>query len=127
MLFSTATSHPHEEEKKEAPMPKYGTVFNIYFVINAAFINQSFYLATISIKIKLYYTRGVTPKRVTSGGTHLRGFVPEQHSSEQTSKKWRADGDTGSDRIGSGVEPQTSRADSYYVFDHYIDRPTESN
>ena len=37
------------------------------------------------IKISnLHYTRDITPKRVTSGGVHLRGLAPEQHSSEET-------------------------------------------
>ena len=35
----------------------------------------------------LHYTRGITPKRVTSGGVHLRGLTPGQHSSEETSQR----------------------------------------
>ena len=27
-------------------------------------------------KSNLHYTRGITPKRVTSSGAHLRGFAP---------------------------------------------------
>ena len=42
------------------------------------------------IKSNLRYTRGITPKRVTSGGAHLRGAAPGLHSSEQTSQRWRA-------------------------------------
>ena len=34
-------------------------------------------------KSKLHYTRGITPKRVTSGGVHLRGLAPAQHSSKK--------------------------------------------
>ena len=45
-------------------------------------------------KSNLHYTRGITPKRVTSGGTHLRGLAPGRHSSEETSQRWRAVGDT---------------------------------
>ena len=38
-------------------------------------------------KSNLHYTRGITPKRVTSGGAHLRGLAPGQHSSEETSQR----------------------------------------
>ena len=41
--------------------------------------------------LNLHYTRGNTPKRVTSGGAHLRGLAPGLHSSEE---RWRAVGDT---------------------------------
>ena len=44
--------------------------------------------------IDLHYARGITPKRVTSGGAHLRGLAPGLHSSEKTSQRWRAVGDT---------------------------------
>ena len=33
--------------------------------------------------------RGITSKRVTSGEIHLRGLTPGQHSSEETSQRWR--------------------------------------
>ena len=33
-------------------------------------------------KSHLHYTRGITRKRVTSGGAHLRSLTPGQHSSE---------------------------------------------
>ena len=46
------------------------------------------------IKSNLHYTRGITPKRVTSGGAHLRGLAPGLHSSEETSQRWRTVGDT---------------------------------
>ena len=45
-------------------------------------------------KSNLHYTRGITPKRVTSCGAHLRGLAPGLHSSEETSLRWRAVGDT---------------------------------
>ena len=45
-------------------------------------------------KSNLHYTRGITPKRATSGGAHLSCFVPGQHSSEETSRRWQAVGDT---------------------------------
>ena len=46
------------------------------------------------VKSNLHYTRDITPKRVTSGGVHLRGLTHEQHSSEETSQRWRVAGDT---------------------------------
>ena len=45
-------------------------------------------------KSNLHYTRDITPKRVPSGGAHLRGLVPGQHSSEETSQRWRGVGNT---------------------------------
>ena len=36
------------------------------------------------IKSILHYTRGIAPKRVTSGGAHLRDLGPEQHSCDET-------------------------------------------
>ena len=36
----------------------------------------------------LHQTRGITPKRVTSGRIHLRGLAPLQHSSEKTPQWW---------------------------------------
>ena len=60
-------------------------------------------------KSNLHYTRRTKPKRVTSGGAHLRGSAPELHSSEKTSQRWRA-----VERFltGPGIEPQSSRTDS---------------
>ena len=54
---------------------------------------------------EIKYTRFITPKRVTSGGIHLRDLTPGQHSSEETSQRWRAVGDTVSDLTGPGSEP----------------------
>ena len=45
-------------------------------------------------KSNLHDTRGVTPKRVTSGGAQLRGLAPGQHSSKEMSQRWRAVSDT---------------------------------
>ena len=45
-------------------------------------------------KSNLHYTRRITPKRVTSCGAHLRDLAPGQHSSEETSQRWRVVGDT---------------------------------
>ena len=63
-------------------------------------------------KLKFHYTRGITTKRVTNAGVHLRGLAPGQHSSEETSQWWRAVGDTESGLTGPGIEPQTFRGDS---------------
>ena len=48
----------------------------------------------LEVKSNLHYTRRITPKRVTSCGAHLRGLAPRQHSSEETSQRWRIVGDT---------------------------------
>ena len=48
----------------------------------------------LKTKSNLHYTRGITPKRVTSGGAHLRDLAPGLHSSEETSQRWRAVGDS---------------------------------
>ena len=45
-------------------------------------------------KSNLHYTRGITPKRVTSGGAHLRGLAPGLRSSDGTSQRWRVVGNT---------------------------------
>ena len=41
--------------------------------------------STLKKKSNRLYTRGITPKRVTIGETHLRGRAPEQYSSEEIS------------------------------------------
>ena len=46
------------------------------------------------VKSNLHYTRRITPKRVTSCETHLRGLARGQYSSEETSQRWRVVGDT---------------------------------
>ena len=46
---------------------------------------------------------------------HLRVLAPEQRSSEETSQRWQAFGDTVSDLSGPGIEPATSRTDSDVV------------
>ena len=60
----------------------------------------------------LDYTRRISPKRVTSGRTHLRGLAPGQYCSEKTSQQRRVFSETVLDLIGPGIEPQTSRSDS---------------
>ena len=52
-----------------------------------------------------------------SGGVHLRDLTTEQHSSKETSQRWRAAGDTVSDLTGLGMDPQTLRVHSG-VFNH---------
>ena len=59
-------------------------------------------------KSNLHYARGITPKCVTNGESHLRCFAPGQHCSEETSQRRRAVADTVSDLIGAGIKPQTS-------------------
>ena len=66
----------------------------------------------LKLKSNLHYSRGITPKRVTSGGPHLRGLGLGQHSSEETSQRWLAVGNSVSDLTGPKIEPQTFRTDS---------------
>ena len=40
------------------------------------------------------------------------GLAPGQHSSEETSQRWLAVGDTASDLTGPGIEPQTACTNS---------------
>ena len=54
-------------------------------------------------KSNLYYTRGITPKHVTSGGAHLRSLAPGQHA--ETSQRWRAVGDTVFNVTGLEIDP----------------------
>ena len=57
------------------------------------------------MKSNLHYALGITPKRVTSGGIHLRSLA---HLGMQ---RWRDVGDTVFDLITLGIEPQTSCID----------------
>ena len=71
---------------------------------------------TIAIyKSNLHYTRGITLKRVASGGAYLRSLASGQHNSEETSQRWRTVGDTVSDLTEPGFESQTSRTDCIAV------------
>ena len=63
-------------------------------------------------KSNLYYTRDIPPKRVTNGGNHLRGLAPGQHSSEETSQRWRAVGNSVSKWTTSRIKPMTYSADN---------------
>ena len=58
-------------------------------------------------------TRAITPKRVTSGGAHLRG--------SKAPKKRRSGSGTVSDLTDLGIEPMTSGADSGF-FNHLTNR-----
>ena len=68
------------------------------------------YLNLKNQKSNLHYTCGITTKRATSDGAHLRGLAPMQHSSDETSQRWRAVSDTASQ--WTGIEPQTFLVDS---------------
>ena len=59
----------------------------IYFLRNTEClfgISGHFYILSSHQKPDLHHTRGITPKRVTSGGAHLRGLAPGQHSCAET-------------------------------------------
>ena len=51
-------------------------------------------IAIFRSKSNLHLTGGITLKRVTCGGAHLRFIAPGLLSSEATSQWWRAVGDT---------------------------------
>ena len=72
------------------------------------------------IKSNLHYTRGITPKRATSGGIHLRGLAPGQHSSEETSQRWRAVGNAVYDLIGTESNPDLPGRDLATGRHHFI-------
>ena len=77
---------------------------------------------TLAVKISqsnFDYTRGITLKRVRSGGVH-RDFTPGQHSSEETSQWWHADGDTEFYLTDPGFEPQTFRTDNVLATAYYM-------
>ena len=52
---------------------------------------DSLYVQKIKKQLIPHFTSSVTPKRVTSGGAHLRGLAvaPALHSFEETSQGWR--------------------------------------
>ena len=64
------------------------------------------------IFIRPIYTRRITPKRVTGDGVRLSGLAPGQHSSKETSQRWRFAGDAVFDLTGPGIEPHVSRTDN---------------
>ena len=68
---------------------------------------------------------GILQKRVTSGGAHLHDLAPGQHSSEETSQRWRAVGDTVSGLTDPRIEPQTFHTDSD-VFNHHTNWPVNN-
>ena len=63
-------------------------------------------------KSNLHYAGGILPKRVTSCGAHLHGLAAGQHSSEETSQRWRVVGDAVSNLTGPEIETQTCHTDS---------------
>ena len=68
-------------------------IANAYSVVNLRFVDFKIGGQLFESKSNLPYTRGITPKRVTSGGIHLCGLAPGQHSSEETLLRcWLASG-----------------------------------
>ena len=67
------------------------TYFEVAYTVESVRRHQ---VDSKKIKSNLHYTRRNTPKRVTSCGAHLRGLAPGQHSSEESSQRWRVVGDT---------------------------------
>ena len=72
------------------------------------------------IVLNLYYSRGIMPKRVSSGGAHLRDLASGQHSSEETSQRWLAVGDTLFDWTDLRIDPQNSRVLSSNVMENHL-------
>ena len=83
-------------------------------------------IKNLSTKVRKKTKKSNLPKRVTSGGAHLSGLAPGQHSSEEMSQRWRAVGDSASDLTSPRFEPKTSRANSD-VFNLYDNWPVERN
>ena len=46
-------------------------------------------LLKVTSKSNRCCTYGVTPKRVTTSGVHLRGLVPGQHNFEEMMQRWQ--------------------------------------
>ena len=63
-------------------------------ILKSLFVEKYEPVLNVDFKSNLQYTCGITPKRVTSGGAHLRSLAPGLHSSEETSQRWRAVVDT---------------------------------
>ena len=75
----------------------------------------------ISNKSNLHYTRGITPRCVTSAGVHFRGLALGQQSYKETSQRWRAVDSCVSDLTDPGIKPKTSSADSD-ALNHWANR-----
>ena len=73
-------------------------------------------------KRNLQYSRGIAPMCVTRGEAHLLDLETGQHSSEETTQRWRAVGDTVPNMTGPAIKLRTSRTDSH-VFNHYANGP----
>ena len=63
-------------------------------------------------KIKFLLCWKYTPKHVASGEAYLCDLAPGQYSSDETSQRWRAVGDTVIDLTSLEIEPQTFCIDS---------------
>ena len=82
------------------------------------FCNHAQNLFCYKKKSNLHYPLVITPKRITSDGANLRGSSPGQHSSEETSQRWQAVGNTEPDLTDPVIELEPSRNDSV-AFNHY--------
>ena len=83
--------------------------------IKANCVNQHVIYRILSNQTFIVFTvlrRSLAPGQVTSGGIHLRGLAPGQHSSEKTSQRWRAVGDTVPNLTDPGIELQIFRTHS---------------
>ena len=113
--FLFACDRPQRENKLTikfqtiSPSPR---GFRFRYCENYYFVGKNaYFLLWFKIK-KSTLSRGISPKFVTSDGTHTRRLAPAQHSSEATSQRWRVIEDTVPNLTGPGIESQTSRVDS---------------
>ena len=58
-------------------------------------------------KSNLHYTRDIAAKRITNGVAHLDDLRARTTQHQRNAAAMRAAGDTRSDLIGPGIEPQT--------------------
>ena len=68
-----------------------------------------------------FFSRGITLKRVFSGGYYLQVSTLGQQSCEETSQRRRAFGNNVSRGTRPGIQPKTSRAD-IDLLNHYVER-----
>ena len=74
----------------------------------------------IASKSNLHYTRGITPKRVTSGEIHRRGLASGQHKNgTEVVNRWQQHM---SNLTGPRIKLKTSRTDSD-IFNHQANWP----
>ena len=72
-------------------------------------------IKTKPIRKMFHYTHGITPKRVTNGGAHIRSLASGLHSYEETSQRGQTVGGIVSGLTDPGFKPPISRTDSSVI------------